>query len=92
MSGVRRGMRRVIRLGLLVQSVLLLGPVDRVRGPERAACPIGPEADHGQQRQDRRDAGPAPNVVSMSSERGDSLARLAVLYRTTRRAIIAANA
>lgn len=90
MSGVRRGVRRVIRLGLLVQSVLLLGPSIGFAAPNAQPARSAQKrimASKGKTgaMPDRRER--CVHVV----ERGDSLARLAVLYRTTRRAIIAAN-
>lgn len=91
MSGVRPRARRAIGLSLLVQSLLLLiGPssgsaemkTQRTRSahkriaPSKARPGTMPEQD-----------GRCLHVV----RRGDSVARLAALYRTTRRAILGAN-
>jgi murein DD-endopeptidase MepM/ murein hydrolase activator NlpD len=90
-SGVRPGARRAIGLSLLVQSLLLLIV------PSSMAVEV--KAQLARSAQKRITPGHArtgtpeqPDRCVHVVRRGDSLARLAALYRTTRRAIIAANA
>lgn len=91
MIGGRLGIPQAIGLSLLVQSVLVLGPGSAF--PEPKPQP----ARSAQKRiaQSNPGAGPAteqPGRCVHVVRRGDSLGRLATLYRTTRRSIIAANA
>lgn len=94
MSGVRcvrPGARRAIGLSLLVQSLLLLiGPssvsadmkAQRTRSAHKRIAPSNARP------------GTTPEQAELCVHvvrRGDSLARLAALYRTTRRAILGAN-
>jgi murein DD-endopeptidase MepM/ murein hydrolase activator NlpD len=85
------GTRRAIGFGLLVQSLLLIGP-SSVSAETKAPVPRSSQKrvpPHGTKTggltSDR--SGRCEHIV----RRGDSLARVAALYRTTRRALIAAN-
>jgi murein DD-endopeptidase MepM/ murein hydrolase activator NlpD len=87
-SGGRPGARRAIRLGLLVQILLLVGLSSasaETKAQFRSAQKrITPNSKAGRTREQ-------PERCVHVVRRGDSLARLASLYRTTRRAIINAN-
>ncbi len=91
MSSVRPGGRRAIGLSLLVQSLLLLiGPssvsaevkAQLARSAQKRIAPSNARTGTTPEQPER-----CVHVV----RRGDSLARLAAVYRTTRRAILAAN-
>ena len=90
MSGVRREVRRTIGLGLLLQSILLLGPSTVFADPK-------PQLARSAQKRitaSRARTGTIPGRPARCVhvvKRGDSLARLAALYGTTRQALITAN-
>jgi murein DD-endopeptidase MepM/ murein hydrolase activator NlpD len=89
-TGVRPGGWWAIGLGLLVQSLLVVGPSNSFA---EAGSPLARSTQKrttpSHARTGTAHAQPARCVHVV--RRGDSLARLAALYRTTRRSLIAAN-
>jgi murein DD-endopeptidase MepM/ murein hydrolase activator NlpD len=84
------GARQLIALALLVPGLVLLGPSMTLTGPRAQPGAAAPRRLPVSRTKGPAQAGRRGRCVHIVG-RGDALARVAARYRTTRRAIIAAN-